>query len=136
MFNVLGTIKTLFCLAGMGGKVVISSNFSEISECPVQKMFLSAVMLNMLSHVESPPPLNVLLSDVMLNMLNMLNVLGTMRALLGGRGGQTPKHSTYSTYATCQLKEAFWGGRGFKMIQQIQHDSRKKRFWFAHPWHF
>ena len=39
---------------GGGGKVAISNNFSGISECPVQKVLLSAVMLNMLNHVESP----------------------------------------------------------------------------------
>ena len=39
---------------GRGGqKMAISNNFSGISECPVQKVLLSAVMLNMLNHVES-----------------------------------------------------------------------------------
>ena len=34
--------------------MAISNKFSEISECPVQKVLLSAVMLNMLNHVEFP----------------------------------------------------------------------------------
>ena len=74
---------------GGGVKVASSNNFSGISECPVQKVLLSAVMLNVLNHVESPSPQDMLLSAVMLNMLNMLNVLGTMRGplFLGGGGG-------------------------------------------------
>ena len=48
-----------------------------------KKVLLSAVMLNMLNHVESPPP-KMVLSAVM---LNMLNVLGTIRTFFGGGGG-------------------------------------------------
>ena len=47
-----------FLGGGGGGKLAISNDFSGISECPVQKVVLSAVMLNMLNHVESPSKKN------------------------------------------------------------------------------
>ena len=52
MLNVLGTMRGPF-FGGGGGKLAISNDFSGISKCPVQKVLLSAVMLNMLNHVES-----------------------------------------------------------------------------------
>ena len=55
-----------------------------------RKMLLTAVMLNMLNHVESSSK-KTPLSAVMLNMLNMLNVLGTIWNLLGEILKEHPK---------------------------------------------
>ena len=75
-FNILG--------GGGGGKAVISSNVSsEFSECPVRKVLLSAVMLNMLNHVESPSPPNISFSCH----VEYVECFGNYQGLFSGGGG-------------------------------------------------